>query len=250
MAFPTSPTNGQTYTQNNVTYVYNSSTGVWDVQGVTSIVSGVTTVAGRSGVVTLTAADIGAGTFPGTVTGSTINATTLNVTTLTALSSSITVSSPISFSSAVTYGSTAQVTSLGVGTAASGTTGEIRAANAITAYYSDERLKTEIVRIDNALAKVRRLSGVYYVNNDVAEKFGFTNKERQVGYLAGEMNSELPEVVKPAPFDIGVNPDGSEYSISGESYLTIQYERVGPLLLEAIKDLADEIDVIKKHLGM
>ena len=249
MAFPVSPVDQQTYATNGTTYVYNAGMGVWDVQGASSVVSGTTSVAGRTGAVTLTAADIGAGTFPGTVTGTTIVAGTLNVTTIAAQTSSITISSPTTFSSTLTLTS-AQITSLGVGTAASGTGGEIRATNAITAYYSDERLKTEVQRIDNALAKVRRLSGVYYVNNDVAKSYGYTSTERQVGYLAGQMKGELPEVVKPAPFDIGQNTDGTEYSISGQNYMTVQYEKVGPLLLEAIKDLADELDLIKEHLGM
>lgn len=249
MAFPTSPTNGQTYTVNNITYVYNSTLGVWDVQGATSVISGVTSVAGRTGVVTLTAADIAAGTFPGTVTGTTMNATTLNVTTLTALSSTITVTSPTTFSSTLTLGSV-QITSLGIGTAASGTSGEIRATNAITAYYSDGRLKTKVKRIDNALEKVRRLTGIYYVNNDIAASYGYTNQDQQVGFLTQEWEREMPEVVKPAPFDIGQNDNGTEYSISGEHYKTMQYERTAPLLLEAIKDLADELDLIKQQLGI
>jgi hypothetical protein len=46
-----------------------------------------------------------------------------------------------------------QFGSFGVGTAASGTTGEIRATNNITAYYSDDRLKTRLGNIENALDK-------------------------------------------------------------------------------------------------
>jgi hypothetical protein len=250
MAFPTSPTNGQTYTNNGITYVYDAGMGVWETQGTTAGASPVSSVAGRTGVVTLTAADIAAGTFPGTVTGSTINATTLNVTTITALSSSITITSPTTFSSTITYGSSVQISSLGIGTAASGTAGEIRATNAITAYYSDGRLKTNVKRIENALSKVRRLSGVYYTGNDVAGKYGYNTTEQQVGFITQEWEKEMPEIVKPAPFDIGQNEDGSEYSISGENYKTMQYERASPLLLEAIKDLADELDVIKHHLGL
>lgn len=249
MAFPSSPTNGQTYTTNGITYVYDSGLGVWNTQGSSAVISGVTSVAGRTGVVTLTAADIGAGTFGGAVTGSTVNATTLNVTTISALSSSITVTSAISFSSTITLAS-AQITSLGVGTAASGTSGEIRATNAITAYYSDGRLKTNVRRIDNALAKVRRMSGVYYTGNEVADKYGYNTTEQQVGFITQEWEREMPEIVKPAPFDIGQREDGTEYSLSGENYKTMQYERSAPLLLEAIKDLADELDNIKKHLGM
>jgi hypothetical protein len=55
-----------------------------------------------------------------------------------------------------------QITSLGVGTAASGTSGEIRATNNITAYYSDDRLKKRLGSVENALDKVRTLDSFYY----------------------------------------------------------------------------------------
>ena len=54
-----------------------------------------------------------------------------------------------------------------------------------------------------------------------------------------------PEVVVPAPFDIAQNEDGTEYSKSGENYKTIQYERIIPLLVEAIKELKEELNRIK-----
>lgn len=250
MAFPANPTNGQTYSVNGINYVYDSAMGVWDPSGASTLASPVTSVAGRTGAVTLTAADIGAGTFPGAITST--NGTITNLTT-TGISGTgggtITMQTATTFSSTMTAGS-AQITSLGVGTAASGTTGELRCTNAITAYYSDERLKTEVQRIDNALDKVRNLSGVYFVNNDVAESFGYTNKERQVGYLAGQMKQQLPEAVRPAPFDIAQRDDGTEYSKSGENYMTVQYDRVGPLLLEALKELDEQVSAIKKHLGI
>lgn len=249
MAFPANPTNGQTTTINGITYVYSTTTTAWSKQGVVSTASPVSSVAGRTGAVTLTAADIGAGTFPGAITATNGTITNLTTTGIAGTSGTITMQSATTFSSTLTAGS-AQITSLGVGTAASGTAGEIRATNYITAFYSDERLKTEIQRIDNALDKVRNLSGVYFVNNDVAESFGYTSKERQVGYLAGQMKSQMPEVVKPAPFDIAQRDDGTEYSKSGENYMTVQYDRVGPLLLEAIKELDDQVSAIKKHLGI
>jgi hypothetical protein len=123
-----------------------------------------------------------------------------------------------------------QFSSLGVGTAASGTTGEIRATNNITAYYSDDRLKTRLGNIENALDKLMSLNGFKYEANETAQALGYSVKP-EVGLSAQEVQAVLPEVVVPAPID--------------EKYLTIHYERVIPLLVEAIKELKAEIDTLK-----
>lgn len=139
----------------------------------------------------------------------------------------------------------ANISSLGVGTDASGVLGEIRAANNITAYYSDQRLKTVLYVIPNALDKVNSLSGVIYVNNEVAESFGYKNKDEQVGVIAQQVEAVLPQVVKLAPFDTEY-VDGVETSRSGENYRTVQYDKIVPLLIEAIKELSAEIEKLKK----
>lgn len=134
-----------------------------------------------------------------------------------------------------------QMNSVGVGTAASGTAGEIRATNQITAYYSDKRLKTEVAKITNALEKLEELTGVIYTQNKLAEQYGYNNYEEQVGLYAQDVNRVQPQAVKPAPFDIA--EDGS--SISGENYLTVQYDRLIPLIVEAIKELKEQVDQLK-----
>jgi len=133
-----------------------------------------------------------------------------------------------------------QLNSLGVGTAASGTAGEIRATNQITAYYSDQRLKENIKLIDNALDKVNSISGITYNANDLAETLGYNDKSEQVGVLAQELEKVLPHVVKLAPFDTKYI-DGKEISLTGENYKTVQYERIIPLLIEAIKELNKKV---------
>ena len=124
-----------------------------------------------------------------------------------------------------------QFRSVGIGTAGSGTTGEIRATNNITAYYSDDRLKKRLGNIENALAKVMTLNGFQYEANETAQALGYAVKP-EIGLSAQEVQAVLPEVVVPAPID--------------EQYLTIHYERVIPLLVEAIKELKKEIDELKK----
>jgi Chaperone of endosialidase len=146
-------------------------------------------------------------------------------------------------------GSGTQTTSLGVGTAPSGTAGEIRATNNITSYYSDERLKENITPISNALEKVRKISGVTFNSNDTAAEFGYTDKKTQVGVIAQEIEAVLPEIVVPAPFDIGQDADGNEYSLSGENYKTVQYDKLIPLLIEAIKEQQNQIDELRKQVN-
>ena len=124
--------------------------------------------------------------------------------------------------SAFGSGSNAQVNSLGVGTPASGTAGEIRATNEITAFYSDMRLKTKIGNIQNALEKVLSLNGFYFRPNDKAQNLGYEDKIH-IGVSAQEVLEVLPEIVVPAPID--------------EEYMTVHYDKLVPLLIEAIKEL-------------
>jgi hypothetical protein len=126
-----------------------------------------------------------------------------------------------------------QLASLGVGTASSGTAGEIRATNNITAYYSDDRLKTKLGNIEDALAKLRTLSGFYYEANETAQDLGY-EAIREVGVSAQQVQAVQPEVVAPAPIDA--------------KYLTVRYERLVPLLIEAIKELDGELQSIKQQL--
>ena len=116
------------------------------------------------------------------------------------------------------------VSSLGVGVAASGTTGEIRATNNITAYYSDERLKDFHGTIPNALEKISQLNGYYFTENQTAKDLGYSNDRVQVGLSAQEVERVLPEVVTDAPIE------------NDQGYKTIWYDKMVPLLVEAIKE--------------
>lgn len=154
----------------------------------------------------------------------------------------------VSIGQPVGTGSSVQFNAIGIGTAAGATAGTIRATNEITAYYSDKRLKENIKPIENALAKTLQLHGVTYNANDVAASFGYTNKEAQVGLLAQDVKAVLPEVVVPAPFDLVVR-DGKEVSKSGQDFMTVKYEKIVALLVEAIKELNDKVESLEAQLG-
>ena len=115
--------------------------------------------------------------------------------------------------------------------------GAITATGDITAYYSDKRLKDISGNIDSALEKVNQISGVYYKQNELAETFGYNNYNQQVGVIAQEIQSVLPEAIALAPFDRDENGN----SKSGENYLTVHYEKIIPLLIESIKELSNKV---------
>jgi hypothetical protein len=128
-------------------------------------------------------------------------------------------------------------------------TGSFSATGDITAYSSDERLKTNIKPIENAIDKVKAIRGVNYDWNDLAASFGFDPNKPQVGVIAQEIQKVLPEVIKAAPFDT-IQEDGSiGPSLSGENYLTVQYDKIVPLLIEAIKEQQKQIEELKAKIG-
>jgi hypothetical protein len=252
------------YTGNtNLVTLGTVTTGTWNATtiatthggtGLTSFTSGgavyaTSTSALTTGTLPVASGGTGITTAPssgtlliGTSAGGYSSATltgTANRVTVTNSSGGITLSAPQDIATT----SNPQFGSLGIGTAASGTAGEIRATNQITSYYSDERLKEDIVEITDALEKVMALRGVTYKPNSIAESLGY-KKQNEVGVIAQDVEKVLPEAVKPAPFDIMLF-ENTEISRSGENYKTVQYEKLVPLLIEAIKELNKEVQQLK-----
>ena len=119
--------------------------------------------------------------------------------------------------------------------------GSFSASSNITAYSSDERLKDFKGKIDNALDKVDELNGYYFEWNDVAKGLdgGRSFKEgMEVGVSAQEIEKVLPEVVTEAPIVKIENLD--------VDYKTVYYDKIVPLLIEAIKELRAEVKELKK----
>lgn len=108
--------------------------------------------------------------------------------------------------------------------------GELRVTGNITAYYSDMRLKDVQGPILNALDKVKTLDGFYFKANALAKKMGYTD-EVQIGLSAQAVEAILPEIIKPAPID--------------KDYKTLDYAKLVPLLIEAIKELSAEVEALK-----
>jgi hypothetical protein len=175
-----------------------------------------------------TAVAIGASTGTTTIrnTALTFNGTTVTMNSVTSLSSTA--------SATWTMGSTFMyISSLGVGTATNPGGGQIYATSNITAYYSDDRLKTRLGNIENALEKLETLTGFYYEANETAQALGY-EPVREVGVSAQDVQKILPEIVKPAPID--------------NKYMTIHYEKLTPLVIEAVKELSAMVKELKAKI--
>jgi hypothetical protein len=128
------------------------------------------------------------------------------------------------------------ITSLGVGTAASGTSGEIRAANEVTAYYSsDINLKENIKLIVDPLGKLEQIRGVSYDWKDEhiqkrGGEDGYFVRKHDIGVIAQEVEAVLPEIV--ATRDDGIK--------------VVKYEKLVALLIEAVKDQQRQINQISQ----
>ena len=133
------------------------------------------------------------------------------------------------------------ITSTGTISMSGSYSGSFSASSNITAYSSDERLKDFKGKIDNALDKVDELNGYYFEWNDVAKGLdgGRSFKEGvEVGVSAQEIEKVLPEVVTEAPIVKIENLD--------VDYKTVYYDKIVPLLIEAIKELRAEVKELKK----
>mgnify|MGYP005746273221 CR=1 FL=1 len=112
----------------------------------------------------------------------------------------------------------------------------------VTAYYSDERLKDKQGKIENALDKVSKIETFYFKENELAKSLGHNNDKMQVGVSAQSVKAVLPEIIDLAPFDIDTETKESK---SGEDYMTVDYAKLTPLLIEAIKELKDELKELR-----
>jgi len=125
--------------------------------------------------------------------------------------------------------------SLGVGTDAAATDGQIRATDDITAYYSsDVLLKENIKNIPSASEKIEQLNGVLFdwkqewIDKNGGED-GYFIRKTDVGVIAQDVEKVLPEIV-------GTRPNGLK---------AVKYDRLCALLIEGFKELKKEIKELK-----
>ena len=130
-----------------------------------------------------------------------------------------------------------QADSIGVGTAPSGTTGQIRATDDITAFYSsDAMLKEDITNIPDPLEALKKLNGVLFNWKDEWIKKqggedGYFVRKKDVGVIAQEVEKVLPEAV-------AQRKDGIK---------AVKYDRLTCLLIEAVKVLSKKVEDLTKE---
>lgn len=140
-----------------------------------------------------------------------INATNQNINCGAITTTGILTISNATASSLKTNGALVVTGGVGIG-------GSLNVGGDVTAFASsDERLKDKIEVIPNALEKVKKISGITFEWNKLSDKTG-----NDVGVIAQEVENILPEIVI-------TREDG---------YKAVRYEKLIPLLIQAIKELA------------
>ena len=163
------------------------------------------------------------GNYVATITGTT-NQITVAGSGLN--NAAVTLSTPQNIHTSADF----RVNSLGVGMAASATAGRIDASGDIVAYStSDRRFKDNIQPIQNALSKVESISGnTFDWKEELKELHGYEG--RDIGVIAQEIEQIAPELV----------------STRENGYKAVKYEKIVPLLIEAIKELSAKVKELEK----
>jgi hypothetical protein len=128
-------------------------------------------------------------------------------------------------------GSARAALSLAVGNITpSATVGRIDASNDVVAFStSDARFKTNISPISSSLDKIQKISGVEF--DWISDtKHGYEGHD--VGVIAQELEKVLPEVV----------------TTRDNGYKAVKYEKIVPLLIEAIKEQQKQIEELKQQI--
>lgn len=195
--------------------------------------------------------EVGIGTY--TLSGTTLSRDTVlassnsgSLVTFSAGTKNVFVTYPVERAAYVStagpsdFGTTANVQhgSLGIGTAASGTSGEIRATNNVTAFYSsDIRFKENIHDIPDALITVKAIGGQLfdwteeYIESHGGED-GYFIRKADFGHIAQKVEEHFPLGTR-------TKEDGT---------LAVDYQKMCALAFAAIKELDDKLEALSKGL--
>ena len=112
--------------------------------------------------------------------------------------------------------------------------GDLHVEGNVVAYsttISDERLKTDIVKIDGALDKVAQLNGYTFTYT--------ADGKKSAGVIAQEVQKVLPSAITESTLPLKMGDDDET------EYMTVQYDQLMGLMIEAIKELKAEVAELK-----
>ena len=138
----------------------------------------------------------------------------------------------ISIGQAVATSDNVRFNSLGIGMAASATAGRIDATNDVVAFSSsDIRFKENIKPIENAIDKIRKISGnTYDWKEENKIEHGYEGND--VGVIAQEIEAVLPQLVQTRE----------------SGYKAVKYDKLVALLIEGIKEQQLQIEQLRIDL--
>jgi spore maturation protein SpmB len=181
-------------------------------------------------------------TTTGSINTSVSNLNTFSGSALTRLTAlEVETSNLETFTASMSTTSNVRFGSLGIGMAASGTSGRIDASNDIVAFStSDIRLKENITPIANAIEKIRKISGnTYDWKAELKDVHGYEGND--VGVIAQEVEAVLPQLVQDRD----------------NGYKAVKYDKIVALLIEGIKEqqqhidnLTIQVEELKKQKGL
>ena len=102
----------------------------------------------------------------------------------------------------------------------------ISAGDIEASYSSDENLKTDLKKMENALEVIENINGYMFKWDTNDEKNGLTD----LGVIAQEVQKELPFLV----------------STNGNGNLAVKYQSLIPLLIEAVKELSNKVKELEE----
>ncbi len=182
-----------------------------------------------------TLAAVAGGTYSGDDSITTIGTVTAGSVTPILPSGTISGSSQVVLSSTTGGGTSANVQfgSLGIGMAASGTSGRIDATNDIVAYSSsDIRFKENITPIDSPLNKITKIGGYTYDWKE-ENKIEHGYEGNDVGVIAQEIEEVLPQLVQTRE----------------SGYKAVKYDKLVALLIEGIKEQQSQIEELTNRIN-
>jgi len=152
---------------------------------------------------------------------------TLTVGGLTDLNGDLDVAGTLNVAGITTLGSNLIVNGTSTLNGDTAIDGDLTVTGDITAFFtSDQRLKDNVTPIEDPLAKILSISGNTYDWNEKSGKEG-----HDVGVIAQEVLEVLPEAV----------------TTRDNGYLAVDYQKIVPLLVQAVKELSAKVDNLEQN---